>query len=49
VAEKRAVSLGIEEGGRIEALSGVEAGEQVVVAGHGGLRHGTPVRVVPPS
>jgi membrane fusion protein (multidrug efflux system) len=49
VAERREVSLGIEEGGRIEALSGVQAGEQVVVAGQGGLRHGSPVKIVPAS
>jgi membrane fusion protein (multidrug efflux system) len=49
VAERRAVSLGIEEGGRIEALSGIQAGEQVVVAGQGGLRHGAAVKIVPAS
>jgi len=46
VAEKREVSLGLEEGGRIEALSGVTAGEQVIVAGQGGLKPGSPVKVI---
>ena len=46
VAERREVSLGLEEGGRIEALSGVTAGEQVIVAGQGGLKPGSPVKVI---
>jgi len=47
VAEKRTVALGLEEGGRIEALSGVAAGEQAIVAGQGGLKQGTPIKVIP--
>ncbi len=47
VAEKRVVSLGLEEGGRTEALSGVTAGERVIVAGQGGLKDGTPIKVIP--
>jgi len=47
VAEKRTVALGLEEGGRFEALSGVKAGEQVIVAGQGGLRQGSPIKVIP--
>ena len=47
VAEKRTVSLGLEEGSRIEALSGVAAGEQVIVAGQGGLKQGSPIKVIP--
>ena len=46
MAERREVSLGLEEGGRIEALSGVTAGEQVIVAGQGGLKPGSPVKVI---
>ncbi|HVR43914.1 MAG TPA: efflux RND transporter periplasmic adaptor subunit [Thermoanaerobaculia bacterium] len=46
VARKRVVTLGIEEAGRVEVLSGVEAGEQVIVAGQGGLRDGSPVKVM---
>ena len=47
VAEKRTVALGLEEGGRIEALSGVAAGEQAIVAGQGGLKQGSPIKVIP--
>jgi len=47
VAEKRTVALGLEEGGRIEALSGVTAGEQAIVAGQGGLKQGTAIKVIP--
>jgi RND family efflux transporter MFP subunit len=46
-AEKRPVSLGIEEAGRVEALSGVAAGEQIIVSGQGSLKDGSPVKVVP--
>lgn len=45
-AEKRSVSLGLEEGDIVEALGGVEAGEQVIVAGQGGLKHGAKVKVL---
>lgn len=47
IAEKRTVALGLEEGGRVEALSGVKAGEQVIVAGQGGLKQGSPIKVIP--
>ena len=46
IAEKRTVALGLEEGSRIEALSGVAAGEQVIVAGQGGLKQGSPIKVI---
>lgn len=46
VAEKRAVTLGLEEGDYVEALAGVEAGESVIVAGQGGLKDGSPVKVL---
>ncbi len=46
VAEKRAVTLGLEEGDFVEALTGVEAGDQVIVAGQGGLKDGSPVKVL---
>jgi membrane fusion protein (multidrug efflux system) len=49
VAEKRAVSLGLEEAGVVEALSGVRPGDQVIVAGQGGLKEGTPIKVIPPA
>ena len=47
VAKKRTVTLGIEEGDRVEVLSGVRAGEKVIVAGQGGLKDGSPVKVLP--
>jgi membrane fusion protein, multidrug efflux system len=47
VAEKRAVTLGLEEGRHIEALSGVKPGDQVIVAGQGGLKQGSPIKVIP--
>jgi membrane fusion protein (multidrug efflux system) len=46
VAEKRTITLGLEEGDYVEALSGVTAGETVIVAGQGGLRDGSPVKVL---
>jgi membrane fusion protein (multidrug efflux system) len=46
LAEKRAITLGLEEGEFVEALSGVEAGDQVIVAGQGGLKDGSPVNIV---
>jgi membrane fusion protein (multidrug efflux system) len=44
--DRREVSLGFQEGDHVEALSGVEAGELVVVVGQDGLSAGTPVRVL---
>ena len=49
IAERRSVILGLEEGRRIEVVSGVLAGEKVVISGHGGLKDGTAIRVVSPS
>lgn len=49
VAEKRRVALGLEEEDRIEAVSGVDPGEQVIVAGQGGLKNGTTIKVIPVS
>jgi membrane fusion protein, multidrug efflux system len=47
VAEKRTISLGLEEGDKIQALTGVQAGDQVIVAGQGGLKDGSPIKVIP--
>ena len=47
VAEKRAVTLGLEENASLEIVSGLEAGEQVVVAGQGGLKDGAPIKILP--
>ena len=46
VAEKRAVTLGFEEGKKIEILTGSDRGEQIVVAGQGGLDDGSTVKVL---
>ena len=45
-AEKREIELGLEEGDFVEALSGVEPGERVIVAGQGGLKDGSPVKIL---
>lgn len=47
-AAKRAVSLGLEENGKVEVTSGVDAGDTVIVAGQGGLKDGAAVTVVGP-
>lgn len=49
VAKKRAVTLGLEEGSVVQALSGVKPGEKIIVAGQGGLKHGSPIKVLPRS
>ncbi len=46
IAEKRTVTLGLEEGDLIEVISGVEAGDQVIVAGQGGLKDGSVVKIL---
>ena len=45
-AVRRVVALGLEENGHIEALSGVEPGESVIVAGQGNLKDGSKVKVI---
>ncbi|MFP5287735.1 MAG: efflux RND transporter periplasmic adaptor subunit, partial [Thermoanaerobaculia bacterium] len=45
-AERRDVTLGLEEGSRIEVTSGIAAGERVVVAGQGSLKPGSAVKVI---
>lgn len=45
-AVKRAVDLGLEENGRVEVVSGVAAGDQVIVAGQGGLKPGAKIKVL---
>lgn len=42
-AERRPVSLGIEDGGMVEILGGLQEGEAVVVSGQGNLRDGARV------
>ena len=46
VAEKRAVTLGLEEGDWIEAVAGVEPGEAVIVLGQGGLKDGSEIKIL---
>jgi membrane fusion protein (multidrug efflux system) len=46
VAEKREVHLGIEEGNYVEVTDGIAAGERVIVAGQGGLKDGSPIRIL---
>ena len=43
--ERRAVSVGLENGDQVELVSGVSAGERVVVAGPATLKDGDKVRV----
>jgi len=46
VAHKRSVRLGLEEGNYVEAVEGIEPGERVIVAGQGGLKDGSPIKVL---
>ncbi len=45
-AEKRPVVLGLEEGPLVEAISGLAAGDRVIVAGQGGLKEGSPIKIL---
>lgn len=45
-AERRAVSLGLEEGDNVEAVSGLAVGDQVIVAGQGSLKPGAAVKIL---
>ncbi len=45
-AVKKAVTLGIEEGDKVEVLTGLEAGASVVIAGQGGLDDGQKIKVL---
>lgn len=45
-AVKREVELGIEEGEVVEVLTGLEAGDSVVIAGQGGLDDGQRIKVL---
>jgi RND family efflux transporter MFP subunit len=46
LAERRELTLGYEETDDVEVLSGLEAGERVIVVGQDGLTDATPVQVV---
>lgn len=47
VARRREVTLGLEEGDFIEAVSGVKPGEKIIVAGQGALKDGSPIKILP--
>jgi multidrug efflux pump subunit AcrA (membrane-fusion protein) len=44
-AQRRPVQIGLTDGEHVEIISGVKAGEMVVVDGQAGLPDGAPVRV----
>ncbi|HYN20151.1 MAG TPA: efflux RND transporter periplasmic adaptor subunit [Thermoanaerobaculia bacterium] len=46
VAQKRPVQLGLEEGERIQVLSGVRPGERVIIAGQGSLKQGSVIEIL---
>ena len=45
-AEKRELQLGLEEGLWVEAVNGLQVGDDVIVAGQGGLKEGAAVKLV---
>lgn len=49
VAEKRVVTLGLEEGAWVEAVTGVSDGDQVIVLGQGGLKDGSQIKILAPD
>jgi membrane fusion protein (multidrug efflux system) len=49
IAEKREVTLGLEEGGFVEAMAGVNSGDQVIVLGQGGLKDGSQIKILAPD
>jgi len=49
LAVKREVTLGLAEGEWIEALAGVEVGEQVIVLGQGSLKDGSKIKILSPT
>ena len=49
IAEKRTVTLGLEEGSFVEAVAGVASGDQVIVLGQGGLKDGSQIKILAPD
>ncbi len=45
VAERRELTLGLEQGDRIEVLSGLQPGEKLIITGHRSLNDGSRIRV----
>lgn len=44
-AERRELRLGLETSGSFEVLDGLQAGDRVVITGHGNLRNGTLIEI----
>ena len=45
IARQKELTLGLEQGERVEILSGIEEGESLIITGQSGLRNGARVRV----
>lgn len=45
IAEQRELEIGLQQGDRIEVLSGLNEGERLIITGQGGLEDGSRVRV----
>ena len=45
VAERRDLTLGLEQGDRVEVLSGISADEKLIITGHRSLNDGSRIRV----
>ena len=45
-ASRRIVEVGMEQGRRVQILSGIQAGERIIVTGSEGLKDGASVRVI---
>jgi membrane fusion protein (multidrug efflux system) len=48
-AERRVVSVGFTDNDNAEILSGLKAGESVVVKGQRSLKHGSPIKILDES
>ena len=46
IANKVVLKVGFQDHEKVEALSGIEAGDQIILVGQAGLKDGTKVRVV---
>jgi multidrug efflux pump subunit AcrA (membrane-fusion protein) len=44
-AALRSLTIGLEAGGRVQVVEGIQPGEQVIVAGHEALKDGAQVRL----
>jgi membrane fusion protein (multidrug efflux system) len=48
-ARQRTITTGVEAGGKVQILTGVTGGEQVIVGGQAKLKDGSPVRLPAPA